>query len=219
MKTQVQFIFLILTLIHFSNTLLGQEKKNSISLGGLLNLATGIDDFKNQHFEGYNLSSLKPGVEIAYWKRISRNIECGTGFNFKTSRISSNADTYFDATFRFKQSEISIPFLSKWKISMNNQNYWYVTTGVYCGVQLDIKCEFPVSGGWMKLEDNEDIEGYSGDFFFTDLYLDAGYAKSFKKFGALSISPFLLIRANKTWLSTYQNKLQYGIKLSYLIFL
>lgn len=208
------FLILLIGFL-FSNTLVCQEKKNSISLCGTLNRTAGIDDFRNQHFEGYNQSSLMPGLEIGYWRRISSRIECGTGLNFKNSRISSNADTYFDAIFRFKQSEVSIPILSKWKISMKNQNYWYVTTGVYCGLQFDIKSEIPVSGGWKKIEGLKDIEGYSGDHFFADLYIDGGYAKSLKKIGTLSISPFLLIRANETWLSIYQNRIQYGVKLAY----
>ncbi len=216
MKKRSQFIFLFLVLFLFSNTLFCQEKKNSISLGGTFNHTSGIDDPSTQKYEGYKRSSIMSGVEIDYWRRISPYIECGTGFNFKNSRISSFPEGSYPM-YRFKISELSIPILSKWKISMKNQNYWFISTGVYFGLQFNIKAETPASGGWRKIDNLKWVDDYSHDFFFTDLYLDAGYAKSLKKIGTLSISPFLLIRANETWLSTYQNRIQYGIKMNYLL--
>jgi hypothetical protein len=58
------------------------------------------------------------------------------------------------------------------------------------------------------------IAGYSADHFFSDIYFDSGYTRSYT-WGELAIAPFFKYRMNQTWLNTYQERFYWGVKFNY----
>lgn len=96
-----------------------------------------------------------------------------------------------------------------------NQNRWYLTLGVNNGRQQNVVLQSSTSAGWQSWEENTQVGGYSKDHYFTDLYLDAGYAFQWGSSGQVSFAPFYKFRVNSTWVNTYLRESILGIKLDY----
>lgn len=213
--TQIKIIIcLLLVVASWSNHLLGQEKRNSITVTGSIAHYTGIEDFDVTPFEGYYTFPVSPGVELIYSRQIFPKVELCTGINLQRVHVASNVDISYDYLLRFKYNELSIPLLMRINFQLKAQNKWYFTLGAYRGRQLGIIAEIPLKGGWGKWNDLTTIAGYSNDHFFTDIYLDVGYSKT-HSWGDLSIAPFFKYRANPTWLNTYQKNPNWGIKFNF----
>ena len=211
MKQKKLIVFLLLSLLGL-NHLNGQEKKNTINISGIIAHYTGINNSPQYgHPEGFYRFPLSLGAEILYWRQISHNIELGTGITLQKVQVQSTVNY----TLRFQYRELSVPILLRKNFTLKNQNLWYVTAGIYNGKQLNIVSRYPTSVDWTRWDDLKTIAGYSSDHFFSDLYFDAGYTKSFNKYGELSFSPFFSYRVNSTWLNTYEKKSHWGVKLIY----
>ena len=201
----------IFLLIHLS--VYSQEKKNSIEISGI---AIHYQNNEEKHligpFEGYYENEISPGAECLYNRRISKSINIGTGLSYNLGKNSS----YFITPTRFRFQELSIPLLFNVNFLGHKRGCLNFNTGLYFGRTLNIKAEVPSKyDRWAELTFYEDLEGYSNDVNFIDLYFDLGYSIKLNKEKAVNISPFIKYRANKTWLNTHQKDTQYGIKLSY----
>lgn len=216
MKQKKLIVFLLLSLLGL-NHLNGQEKKNTINISGIIAHYIGIYDYPLYGQPKGYYGFLSPGAEILYWRQFPHKIEFGTGINMQKVYVQSKVDITYAYTLRFQYHELSVPILLRKNFTLKNQNLWYVTAGIYNGKQLNIVSRYPTSVDWTRWDDLKTIAGYSNDHFFSDLYFDAGYTKSFNKYGELSFSPFFSYRINSTWLNTYEKKSHWGSKLIYSI--
>lgn len=214
MKNNISVIFLLFIFLFSTNLLWGQEKKNSITVSGAIAHYIKIEDFNVTPFDGYYVFPLSPGAELIYSRQIFPKLDLCTGLSFQKVRVSSNVDISYDYILRFRYNELSIPLLLRRFFTLKNQNLWYISLGVYNGKQMNIISEYPERVGWKNWGEIKTIANYSNDHFFTDIYFDIGYSKS-HSWGDLSIAPFFKYRINPTWLNTYQNRINWGVKLIY----
>ncbi|HET6559580.1 MAG TPA: hypothetical protein VFG54_19810 [Prolixibacteraceae bacterium] len=217
-QIKILFCFLLI-LVTLSQYTYGQEneKKNSLSVSATAAQYMGIHDFgRPAHEESYTFP-ISPGAEITYWRQISSSVKLGLGINYQKVHHQSQLDINipgYGGVYKFPYEEISIPLLLRKSFQANNQNHWYITLGVYNGKQRNIKLQGWGSSGWGP-RDYTQLGGYSDDHFFTDLYLDAGYALQLGNNGVISLAPFYKYRVNSTWVNTYLRKSIIGINLNY----
>jgi hypothetical protein len=213
MKQKKIILFLLLSILVGQIHLLGQEKKNTITLGGIT--AHYINNEKYDligPFHGYYKFPVDPGFELLYFRSLSKNIKIGTGLDFQKGRVAS----YMSGLRRFKFEEISVPIMLQCESMLNEKNNLFLTMGIYAGKTILLKAASPTSNeNWNDYQDFSIIENYSGDVYFADIYFDAGYSKSITKVGNISIAPFVKYRMNTTWLNYHQKKTQFGLKLIY----
>lgn len=213
MKKQIIVVFMFLVSLCCTTNLWGQEKKNTIVVSGTL--AHFINNEKydlNGPEPGYYKSKVDPGFEILYLRSLTKNTRVGSGFNFQGGRVAS----YMSGLRRFDFYELSIPVIFQTGFTVGEKNRCFFTTGIYGGKTVLQKYASPNSSGtWRDYKDFSHLENYSDDVFFTDVYFDAGYSRSFAKLGDISLAPFVKYRLNSTWLNYHQDKVHYGIKLSY----
>lgn len=215
-QIKIILCFLILS-ITGSQYLYGQQKKNSVSLSGTTAHYFGILDFGSPTTEDSYHFPVSPGAEVIYWRHIFASAYLGTGINYQKAHHQSQLDTdvlgYFGSR-KFDYEEVSIPLLLRKSFAAKNQNRWFLTLGIYNGQQWNIKLQTHSSPGWGS-RDVSSVGGYSKDIFFTDLYLDAGYAMHTGNFGEISLAPFYKYRVNSTWVNTYLRKSIIGMNLNY----
>jgi len=220
MKQIKIIICLLLIAVGGLNNLWGQEHKNGISIGGTLAHYIKIEDFHVDPFDGYYTFPMSPGLELIYLRQIFPKLEVSTGINFQRVHVASNVDLDLSDTyqykFRFNYNEISVPILLRKIFPLKAGTEWYITAGAYFGKQLNITTEIPLKSGWGKWKDITTVAGVSNDQHFSDIYIDAGYSKS-HTWGDLSIAPFFKYRSNPTWLNTYQQKPNWGIKINFTL--
>ncbi len=213
MKQIKKIIFLLLVTVIGSNHLWGQAKKNTITVSGIA--AHFINNEKyhlNGPEPGYYESKVDPGFEILLLRSLTKNTKIGTGFNFQKGRVAS----YMSGLRRFNFYDMSVPAILQTGFTLNEMNRCFFTAGIYGGKTVLQKYASPNnSGTWRDSKDFEYLENYSDDVYFLDLYFDAGYSRSFSKLGDISLAPFVKYRTNSTWLNYHQDKVHYGIKLSY----
>jgi len=219
--TKMNQLKIILYILFFSiivsNCLYGQEKKNSISLSGTVAQYFGIQDFGSPKTEDSYHFPISPGAQLIYWREIFSTVELGLGLNYQNIHHQSQLDTDISGYFgsrKFQYEELSIPLVLKKSFPAKNQNHWYIILGAYNGKQRNIKLQGYSSPGW-GLRDYTKVGGYSKDHFFTDLYIDAGYALQLGSLGEISLAPFYKYRINSTWINTYLKKSILGINLNY----
>jgi hypothetical protein len=205
-------IFILIVIIISGIPLRAQETKNSIVLSGVLAHYEQISKYRSAKVvPGYYLYPIDPGIEVLYLRYLNKNISLGTGICYQKGRISDfiiNPD-------RFNFSEVSIPFLLSSRFKFDERNGLLITTGLYGGKTILRKAEFIDSlNAWHENSDF-DISWYSDDVFFLDIYFGAGYSYSISPKSSISIMPFIKYRANTVWLNDFQEKLHYGVKLSY----
>lgn len=203
--------YVIFLLIHLS--IYSQEKKNSIQISGI---AIQYQNYEEKHligpFKGYYENEISPGIECLYNRQISKSINIGTGLSYNFGKNSS----YFITPTRFRFQELSIPLLFNVNFLGHKIGFLNFTSGLLFGRTLNVVAELPSKyDRWTEELYYEDLEGYSNDVNFIDLYLGLGYSIKLNKEKAVNICPFVKYRANKTWLNTHQKETQYGIKLSY----
>lgn len=207
----------LLLLIAGSKYLNAQEKKNSISVGGTVAHYMGIHDFGKPKTEDSYHFPVSPGAQIIYRRQITGSVQLGTGLNYQKVHHQSQLDTdvpgYFGSR-KFEYEEVSIPLLLRKSFPANNINHWYITIGAYNGKQRNIMMQGFGSSGWGS-RDHTTVGGYSKDDFFTDIYVDAGYAFQLGSSGEVSLAPFYKYRINSTWVNTYLKKSIVGINLNY----
>jgi hypothetical protein len=210
--TNKSFISVILFLILSSSLISAQEKKNEITISGIA--AHYINNEKYQligPFHGYYKFPVDPGVELLYFRSLSKNTKLGAGLNFQKGRVAS----YLSGLRRFQFYEITIPALIQRDFILTEKSGLFLTCGIYSGKTPKIRVQTPDSyENWHEMR--IDISEKSSDIWFTDLYFDAGYY-SFQKIWKMSINPFMSYRINDTWLNLHEKKFHYGIKLSYTI--
>jgi hypothetical protein len=212
-QIQILFYVLLFSVIGL-NQLLGQEKKHSLILSGVLAHYSNVG-YTPDYFNGYYFFPVNPGIEAIYMFSISPHFKLGTGINLQTGRnMSWKRDLR-----RFHYKEVSIPLQARvdlfrfFKKSMS----WFFTIGYNPGISFNIKAESPDSFEyWNEIKlSASSIQNYSDDNFFTDLYFDLGFTQSIGRFGEFSISPFVDFRQNSTWMDYHKDKHHYGIKISY----
>jgi len=204
--------------IPFSNNLYAQEKTNIISLSGSAAQYFGIHDFGKPTYEDSYKFPVSPGAEIIYWRQISNSINIGTGLNYQRIHHESQLDSpdyRYDNLLKFNYEEASIAILLRKSFPVIKQDLWFITFGLYNGKQYNIIMQTPNSVGWQPWENNSSVGGFSKDTFYSDLYLDAGYAFQLGNSGEISLAPFYKYRVNSTWVNTYLKKSILGINLSY----
>ncbi len=209
---KLKFSFYIFFMfIHLS--IYSQENKNSIQISGI---AIHYQNYEENHligpFKGYYDNEISPGIECLFNKQISKSINISTGLSYNFGKNSS----YFITPTRFRFQELSIPLLFGGNFLGHKRGFLNFTSGLFFGKTLNIIAEVPSKYiPWTDLTFYEDLEGYSDDVNFIDLYLGLGYSIRLNKEKAFNICPFLKYRANKTWLNTHQKETQFGLKLSY----
>lgn len=214
MKHKVLRISLLLSISFLIVNVSAQNKKNSILIGGSIAHYIKIEEQNFEPFtppDGYYNFPISPGLEFNYLRKIAGDIELGTGISFQKVHVSS----FIDYIRRFRYNELCIPLLIRKSILLSNSDYISFSTGVYFGKQRKIESDYPTSYAWDTWEDLTSIAGYSEDVFFTDFYLDAGFAIKLVKNNYLILSPYMKYRFNETWLNYHQNKFHYGFKLNY----
>ncbi len=203
-------LFAVIGAIHIS----AQEKKHNLIFSGILAHYFNVGK-TTEYMKGFYSYPVDPGIEAIYMYSILPQVKVGTGINLQTGRNMS----WERDLLRFHYKEVSIPLQARvdlfrfFKKSMN----WFFTIGYYPGKSFDIKAEDTDSGGDWNNRDlaTTDIEKYSTDNFFTDLYFDLGFTQEIGHWGEISISPFVDFRQNTTWMEYHKDKLHYGIKISY----
>lgn len=163
-------------------------------------------------YPGYYESSFDPGFELMYNFNIKERFYFGTGLNYQNGRNAS----YINALRRFNFSELSIPLIFSLGITPNKKNGILMSVGFYGGKIIQIKSQSPTHGGDWGGDITENVENYSDDNTFLDLYSDIGYFHKIFKKDIFSITPFLNYRLNTTWLNYHQQRIHVGIKLNYL---
>lgn len=211
MKKTLLFIQLMI-LLQFANLVCAQEAKNKIVISGILAHYEQISKYGSAEvIIGYYQYPVDPGIEVLYLRNLSKNISLGTGICYQKGRISD----FIRNPSRFNFDEVSIPFLLSSRFKFDKRNDLLITTGLYGGKTIFRKAEFIDNlNAWYEHRDFN-IEWYSDDVFFLDIYFGAGYSYSISQKSSISIMPFVKYRANTVWLNDFQKKLHYGVKLSY----
>jgi hypothetical protein len=206
-------IFFLLFLGIGSGHLCGQQKKNTISISGIV--AHFINNEKYHliyPFSGYYESKIDPGIEMLFFRSITNNTKIGIGFNFQKGRVAS----YMSGLRRFNFDEISIPAILQTGFTIKEKNRCFLTAGVYGGKTILKKYASPDRfENWNDSKDFKYLENYSDDLYYMDIYFDIGYSRSLGKGSDLSLAPFIKHRANTTWLNYHQQKVHFGAKLIY----
>lgn len=208
MKKIIIFLLLILPIISFT-----QVKKNKISISGILTHYINIEEEKLYGgFDGYYNYVIVPGTECLYSRLVQNSLEISIGINYQIGKVAS----YISEPTRFQFHEISLPILFRINKNVREKGSWHLSTGSYIGKTLGITAEVPGKyDKWTELDNYRDLEGYSNDKTFIDIYFDTGYSVKLKYNKLISFSPYLKHRINTTWLNAHQKKFQYGVKLSY----
>jgi hypothetical protein len=207
-------IFILIVIIISGIPLRAQETKNSVVLSGVLAHYEQISKYRSAKVvPGYYQYPVDPGIEVLYLRNLNKNISLGTGICYQKGKIMD----FIINPYRFHFAEVSIPILFYSHFKFDERNGLLISTGLYGGKTILIKAESAGKlGGWYKFPDF-DISWYSDDEFFLDLYFGAGYSYSISQKSNISIMPFIKYRANTVWLNDFQEKLYYGLKLSYSI--
>jgi hypothetical protein len=205
-------IFILIVIIFSVIQLQAQEAKNTIVLSGLLAHYEQISKYGSAKVvPGYYQYPIDPGIEVLYLRNLNKNISLGTGICYQKGRISD----FIRNQYRFNFAEVSIPLLLSSHFKFGERNELLITTGLYGGKTILRKAESTGSvDGWHEISDF-DIGWYSDDVFFLDIYFGAGYSYSISQKSSISIMPFIKYRADTVWLNDFQEKLHYGVKLSY----
>jgi hypothetical protein len=213
MKKTLFFIQLMI-LLPFANPVSAQEAKNKIVISGILAHYEQISKYRRaKYVDGYYQYPVDPGIEVLYLRNLNKNISLGTGICYQKGKIM---DFIFNP-YRFHFAEVSIPILFNSSFKFDEKNGLLISTGLYGGKTILLKAENTGSAyGWQE-NPYFDIGYYSDDEFFLDLYFGAGYSYSISQKSNISIMPFIKYRANTVWLNDFQEKLHYGLKLSYSI--
>lgn len=198
--------------------LFGQEKKNSIAVNVSMAHYVNIDDFKNQQYGSYESGykyPFSPGLELMVQRKFLNYLELGSGISFQTSKFQSHVNISYGYIHRFQCTEISIPLMTKIYFSSKNNSCFFISMGMYNGLQVGVNSRFPQSVGWTEWKELEKIAGYSDDRYFTDTYSDFGYSWRLNGKEGISLLSFINYRINATWLNTYQERIHWGVKASY----
>lgn len=207
-------IFILIVIIISGIPLRAQETKNSVVLSGVLAHYEQISKYRSAKVvPGYYQYPVDPGIEVLYLRYLNKNTSLGTGFCYQKGRISD----FIKNPDRFNFAEVSIPLLLSRHFKFEESNGLLITTGLYGGKTILHKAEFIDNGNAWHENRDFNIEWYSEDVFFLDIYFGAGYAYSFSQNRIISIMPFIKYRANTVWLNDFQEKFHYGVKLSYSI--
>ncbi|MDP2888295.1 MAG: hypothetical protein Q8P34_04910 [Bacteroidota bacterium] len=213
MKKQIVVVFMFLVSLCCTINLDAQEKKNSITVSGIIAHFINNEKYQlNGPEPGYYESKIDPGLEILVLRSLTKNTKIGTGFNIQKVRVAS----YMSGLRRFDFYELSIPVIFQTGFTVGEKNRCFFTTGIYGGKTILQKYASPNSSGtWRDYKDFSQLENYSDDVYFIDAYFDTGYSRSFANLGDISLAPFVKYRLNSTWLNYHQDKVHYGIKLMY----
>jgi hypothetical protein len=213
MKKTLLFVQLI-TLIQFANPVCAQEAKNTIDISGILAHYDQISKYEGaKYIIGYYQYPVDPGIEALYFRNLNNNISLGTGICLQKGRITD----FIINPYRFHFAEVSIPVLFSSRFKFDERNGLLITTGLYGGKTILRKAESASNVyDWYEIPDFN-IGWYSDDVFFLDIYFGAGYSYSILQKSSISIMPFVKYRANTVWLNSFQEKLHYGVKLSYSV--
>jgi hypothetical protein len=207
-------IFILIVIIFSCIQLQAQETKNTIVLSGVLAHYEQNSKYGSaKAILGYYHYPVDPGIEVLYLRNLNKNISLGTGICFQRGRTSDfiiNPD-------RFNFDEVSIPVLLSSRYKFHERNGLLITTGLYGGKTILRKAEFIDNGNAWHEHRDFNIGWYSDDVVFLDIYFGAGYSYSVSQNRIISIMPFVKYRANTVWLNDFQEKLHYGVKLSYSI--
>jgi hypothetical protein len=212
-RASILIAFSIALSLSFSSSLISaQEKKNEITISGIIIHYQGAG-YKID-YNGYYKFPIDPGIELLYFRRLSKSFSFGTGFNFQKGRIASS--NIFLSRFKFE--EISIPLIFTKDFTFNSKSGLCLSTGLYSGKILLLNAEHEGHlDYWDKWDDLKYIPNYSNDVLFIDVYFSTGFFYTFSKRNKLSLNPFFKYRVNRTWFNDYEKKFHYGIKLSYTI--
>ncbi len=205
-------IIAVLVILLIPASLWGQDKKNNITVSGILARYISVEDqeYNWDRHGGYH-GRPSPGAELVYMRSMGSGFELGTGLYYQLGFVSSYIN---NSEKRFKFNDVSFPVLLKKYFKIKYYDHLYLTTGIYFGKTTNVKSEWPNSFGWQTYP-NYKVENYSDDIVFSDVYFDFGYHTSLQKTGVFSIAPFCKYRINPTWLNYHQNKFHFGIKINY----
>ncbi len=213
MRFKLLKIIIVIVLLSVSYNIWGQEKSNSINIGGIAAHFIGNESYGSiRDYPDYYSFPIDFGVEAIYLRSIPFNFKIGIGFNYQKGRFAS----HISGLRRFQFYELSVPVIIKKEFMFNNSSSWYFTAGAYFGkmtlqgVQMNDS-----AGNWHEWRDLNRLEGYSNDIKFADLYFDTGYSYRIKENSIISFTPFIKYRVNTIWLNTHLEKLHYGVKLIY----
>lgn len=203
--------FFFVLLLFFSTFLNAQEKKQSISFNGILSHYMKAEDSYLGLEHGYYFYPITPGIELLYKLKLNNKLVLGLGINYQFGRNASNVS----GPRRFKFQELSIPVILQKEFTLNGKN-WHLTTGIYGGKLIKLIAEHPNKyWEWREWSDYSTLELYSEDEIFIDIYLDIQKQIYSWKKSRLLVAPYTSFRINTTWLTNYQKKLHYGLKISY----
>lgn len=213
MKKTLLFIQLVI-FFQFVNPACAQEIKNTIVLSGILAHYEQISKYNSADVvPGYYQYPVDPGIEVLYLRNLNNNLSLGTGINLQRGRITD----FIINSYRFNFTEVSFPVLLSSRLKLKERNGLLITTGLYGGKTILRKAESASNVyDWYEIPDFN-IGLYSDDEFFLDIFFGAGYSYSISEKRAISIVPFIKYRANTVWLNSFQQKLHYGVKMSYSI--
>lgn len=206
-KTIICFLIVVFTAFHVQ----AQEKKQSISFNAILSHYMKPKDSYLGLERGYYFYPIDPGLELLYKRKLNNKFVLGLGINYQFGRNASN----LGGPLRFKFQELSIPVILQKELTLNGKN-WNLTSGIYGGKTMKVIVEHPNKyWEWSEWSDYNILEFYSGDEIFIDIYLDFQKELFSWENSRLLIAPYSSFRINSTWLTNYQRKLHYGLKINY----
>ncbi len=208
MKKIIVLFFISVVLTTFVNA---QEKKQSISFNTILShyMKPKGSDLGLEH--GYYFYPIDPGLEFLYKRELNNKLVLGLGINYQFGRNASN----ISGPRRFKFQELSIPVILQKELILNDKN-WYLTFGIYGGKIMKVIAEHANKyWEWHEWSDYNTLDFYSKDEIFMDICLDVQKEIFVWENSRILIAPYSSLRINSTWLTNYQRKLHYGLKINY----
>ncbi len=212
---QVKIVVFFLLFSSFSNYNWGQGTKNIFEIGFNATRFSNVELYTlyGPH-EGYYKHPTGSGIEAIYYRCLTPNTRVGAGLSWQNGRVAS----YLSGLRRFKFDEVAVPLVFQTGFTFCRKYRFFFTTGAVVGDVIHIRAESPDKNeSWHVYNDFDFIEKNSGDTFFIDYYLDAGFSRIVFKQNEISIVPFIKNRINTTWLNLHEKKFMYGIKLTYSI--
>lgn len=210
MKKTFLFCLISVVLTTFLNA---QEKKQSISFNTILSHYMKPKGSYLGFEHGYYFYPIDPGLELLYKRKLNKKLVLGLGINYQFGRNASNVSG--SGPSRFKFQELSIPVILQKKFTLNGKN-WFLTTGIYGGKLIKLISEHRNKyWEWNEWNDYSFFEFYSKDEIFVDIYLDVQKQIYSWKNSRLLVAPYFSFRINTTWVTNYQKKLHYGLKINY----
>jgi hypothetical protein len=213
--TTKSYILVILFLILSSSLISAQENKNEITISGIAAHYIHNEKYHNLGpFNGYYKFPVDPGIEILFFRSLTKNTKLGTGLNFQKGRVAS----LMNGLRRFQFYEVAFPIIIQREFNLNEKIRLSLSSGVYTGVIPKINAQSPDKNeNWHDYNSFDSDEKSSNDKWFADIYLTPCFSKPNSKFRDISFAPFVKYRINSTWLNYHQNKVHFGVKLSYTI--